>query len=85
MRRIAAALTVMTALASPAYATQCPALWQQVNDKMRSVHLSAEDQARLDALRQQADTFHHAGKHSEAEAALNQALGLFEPLSQPFG
>ena len=69
----------LVAFASPALASQCPALWQQINDKMVGVHLSEADQAKMAELRKQGDELHHAGKHAESEAALNEALALLAP------
>ena len=77
MRRILFGAAVSFVLAGPALATQCPALWQQVNVKMKGAQLSETDHAKLTELRQQADTLHHSGKHAESEAALHQALALF--------
>lgn len=75
MRR-AVLSAVMIFLASPAMASQCPSLWQQINDKMQGARLSDEDKAKLAEFRQQGETLHHAGKHEESEASLNQALAL---------
>lgn len=58
----------------PALATECPDLWQQINDKMQEAHLSEADQATLDDLRRQGDDFHHAGDHAKSIEALKQAL-----------
>jgi hypothetical protein len=77
MRRTLLSAPVVFVLASPALANQCPALWQQVNVKMHGAQLSEADHAKLTELRQQADTLHHAGKHADAETALNAALALF--------
>lgn len=65
-------------ITGPALATQCPALWQQINEKMQVSHLSDADKAKLTEFRQQGDTMHHAGQHAESMAALSQALALLE-------
>ena len=67
---------ILACLASPALASQCPSLWQQLNEKMAGAHAANVDQARLDELRRQGEEYHHAGKHAESEATLKQALAL---------
>lgn len=64
--------------AGSAFATECPAIWQQINEKMKAAHLSAPDQAKLAELRKQSEDFHHAGDHGKSVAALKQALTLFD-------
>lgn len=45
---------------------------------MQGAHVSNVDKIKLEELRRQGETFHHDGKHAEAEAALEKALALFE-------
>lgn len=61
-------------IVSTAAATECPELWQQINDRMHNVNLPEADQATLDDLRRQGDESHHAGDHAKAIEALKQAL-----------
>lgn len=75
-RMVSSAFAVLLFI-SPALASQCPALWQQINVKMQGAPLSEADLAKLTELRQQGEALHHSGKHAESEAALNQALALF--------
>lgn len=67
---------VAIALTSPAFATDCPDIWQQINEKMKTARLSAQDQAKLAELRKEGEDFHHAGNHVKSVAALKQALAL---------
>jgi hypothetical protein len=67
----------LISLASPAVASQCPALWQQINEKMQSAHPSV-DQPKLMELRKQGEDFHHAGDHAKSEQALKEALALLD-------
>jgi hypothetical protein len=69
--------SLLLILPSQAWATQCPGLWQQVTTKMQGVHGATLDRAKLEELRKKAEESHHAGNHPEAEAALKQALALF--------
>jgi hypothetical protein len=72
---LAAAATVV--LTVPALASECPGLWQQINEKMKTTQLSATDQAKLAELRKQGEDFHHAGKHDKSAVTLKEALALF--------
>jgi hypothetical protein len=65
-------------VATPALATECPEIWQQINAKMKTVTLPAQDQAKLVDLRKQGEDFHHAGNHSKAVAMFKQALALYD-------
>ena len=78
MRYRIALAALLLGFASPASASQCPSLWQQISEKMKGAHtaLSAEDQVKLTELRKQAEDFHHAGDHAKSTAALNKALAL---------
>ena len=75
MRTILSA-TVMLCLAGPALASECPSLWQQINAKMQTAHLSEADKAKLMELRKNGEDFHHAGSHVDSAAALKEALAL---------
>ena len=77
MRRTLLSAAAIFVFASPALANQCTALWQQINVKMQETNLPAAEQTKLSELRTQGEQLHHSGKHVEAEAALNQALALF--------
>lgn len=69
---------VLVCFAGPALASQCPSLWQQINDKMEGTHAPKVDSAKLEELRQKGEAFHHAGKHAASIAALKQALALLK-------
>lgn len=69
--------SLLLILPSQAWASQCPSLWQQVTAKMQGGHGSTLDKTKLEELRKKAEESHHAGNHAEAEAALKQALALF--------
>lgn len=71
-------VAVSLSFASPAFASECPALWQQITERMNGAHvqLSEADRTKLDELRRQGEEFHHMGDHPKAIAALSQALAL---------
>lgn len=75
MRRIVLSV-ILIGLAGPALASECPAIWKQINEKMHAVQLSAANQARLSELRKQGEDFHHAGDHARSIDILKQALAL---------
>lgn len=77
MRTIFAA-ALLVAFASPAFASQCPALWAQVDAKMATADLSADDKAKVAELRKRGEEEHKAGSHAASEATLNEALALLE-------
>ncbi len=75
MRTVLSA-TFVFCLAGPALASECPALWQQINAKMQTAHLSEADKAKLMEFRKNGEDLHHAGSHAESVAALKEALAL---------
>lgn len=77
MRRIFLS-AVLLSLASPVLASQCPSLWQQINEKMKTAHPSDTDQVRFAELRTLGEDLHHAGDHAGSEAALHKALALLD-------
>ncbi len=75
--RLFSALLVVLALASPAVASQCPSLVQKIDDAVAAgTSLSAEDLAKVQALRDEGEALHGAGSHADSVAKLQEALGL---------
>ncbi len=66
------------ALAGPAFASQCPTLWKQVDEKLQTAQLSEADKEKVTELRQRGEELHEAGDHAGSESALNEALALLE-------
>ena len=64
----------LSMVSTAATATECPELWQQINDRMHNANLSEADQATLNDLRRQGEESHHAGDHAKAIEALKEAL-----------
>lgn len=75
MRRIALSV-ILLSLASPALASECPAIWKQINDRVHASQLSEANQAKFAELRKQGEDFHHTGDHTKSIEALKQALAL---------
>ena len=77
MKAMFAAL-ILFALATPAAAGQCPALWKQVDAKLQTAQLSEADRSKVAALRKEGQELHGSGDHAGSAAALNEALALLE-------
>ncbi len=73
LRKLLIAFT-FAAFATPALASQCPMLMQQVDSALQTAQLSDADKAKVAELRLQGERLHASGQHADSEAALNQAL-----------
>jgi hypothetical protein len=69
---IAFSAVVMLAVASPAFAFQCPKLVKQIQDISGNRFDAAAAQARVDAPK--AAKLHAEGKHAESEKAAKETL-----------
>jgi hypothetical protein len=69
---IALSALVMLAVASPAFAFQCPKLIKQINDNAGNRFDAAAAQGRLDAA--DAAKLHAEGKHAESEKLAKDSL-----------
>ena len=77
MKTMFAAL-ILLALATPAAAGQCPALWKQLDAKLQTAQLSEADRSKVAALRNKGEELHRSGDHAGSAAALNEALAMLE-------
>ena len=75
MRRLLIAASVLT-FSAPAMAGQCPALWQQIDQKVQSAQLTEAQKAEVAEHRKRGEELHGTGHHAESEAALNAALAI---------
>ena len=71
-------LVVGLSFAGPAFASECPTLWQQINESLSGAHahMSETDRTKVAELRRRGEELHHAGDHPAAIAALKEALTL---------
>ena len=69
---IALSALVMLAIASPAFAFQCPKLVKQINDTVSNRFDAAAVQGKLDAA--EAAKLHAEGKHAESEKLAKDTL-----------
>ena len=73
MKKLIAFSAVVTlALASPAFAFQCPKLVKQINDTVSNRFDAAASQAKLDS--EKAAKLHAEGKHAESEKLAKDTL-----------
>lgn len=67
------ALAFALAVASPAFAFQCPADMAAIDAALQTAQLSDTDRARVEELRAQGEELHGAGQHQESVDALAEA------------
>lgn len=76
MKKVLIVAATVFAMATPAFASQCPMLVQQIDEKLATAELSDEDKAKVMELRNSGEAAHSAGDHAKAETDLNAALAL---------
>ena len=64
------------ALATPAFANQCPALMNKIDAAMKTAQLDDAKKAQVMALYNKGKAEHEAGDHAASEADLNEALKI---------
>lgn len=78
MNKLIAALVLSMAVASPAFANECPTHVQAIDAALAANpnSASAEDLAKAKELRDQGEAQHAAGQHAESMATLAEAEKL---------
>ena len=77
--RMTAAGAVLVALATPAYAYQCPLLVAKIDKSLAAAaNLSAAQPEEIKQLRNDGEAKHKVGAHGDAIKSLNKALALLE-------
>jgi hypothetical protein len=69
-------LASFLALATPAFASQCPALMNKIDAAMKTAQLDDAKKAEVMDLYNQGKAAHEAGDHATSEASLNKALKI---------
>ena len=64
------------ALASPAFASQCPTLMNKIDETMKTAQLDDAKKAQVMDLYNKGKAEHEAGDHAASEAHLNEALKI---------
>ena len=74
MKTLGIAIAVLTLLAAPAMANQCPLLIKQINDAVDN-RMASDDTAGSTArkLAKEAEALHNEGKHAEAVQKAEEA------------
>jgi hypothetical protein len=64
------------ALASPAFASQCPTLMNKIDEAMKTAQLDDAKKAQVMDLYNKGKGAHDSGDHAASEASLNEALKI---------
>lgn len=78
MKSLLAAAAILSALAIPAFAAECPTLIQKAEENLK---MSTQDDAAKQKITDhitQAKAEHETGKHAESVATANDALSLIK-------
>jgi hypothetical protein len=75
MKRIALTLASL-ALASAAWAHNCPNEMKAIDAALPKAKLDSKQAAEVKKLRAEGEQLHKAGKHNESKAALGKAKGI---------
>jgi hypothetical protein len=71
-----AVTVILAAFASLAWANNCPNEVKAIDAALPKAKLDAKQQAEVKKLRDEGESLHKAGKHSESMATLNKAKGI---------
>jgi len=76
MKKFVIAAALIAALATPAFAKQCPKLMQKIDEAMATAQIDEATKTTVMALYEKGKAEHAAGDHAASEADLNEALKL---------
>ena len=76
MKKLILAAAITMALASPAFAHQCPALMGKIDDAMKTATVDEATKTKIMELYAKGKTEHEAGDHDASVTDLNAALAL---------
>ncbi|WP_150910366.1 hypothetical protein [Marinobacter halotolerans] len=65
-------------LAGTALAGQCPSMVSEIDEQLKVTELDSEAMATIKKLRDQGESLHKQGKHSESVKVLKQAMDEIE-------
>lgn len=69
-------LASFLAMATPAFANQCPTLMNKIDAAMKTAQLDDAKKAQVTDLYTKGKAAHDAGDHAASEASLNEALKI---------
>ena len=73
---LAAVVAIAMGWAMSAYASECPRLIKQIDEKAAMASLSDSDSQKVQKLKRDGAYHHKKGEHAKAVSTLNKALGL---------
>ncbi len=77
LKRTVMAAALLTLVATPVFAGQCPRLMRQIDAALAyDPEVAAKVLTRVRELRDQGETLHTSGTHGQSIAVLNEAKGL---------
>jgi hypothetical protein len=76
MKKLIVTAAMLGVLAGPAFANQCPALMQKIDDAMATATVDDATKTQVMALYDSGKAAHEGGDHAKAEADLGEALKL---------
>ena len=71
-----AVVVVALVFATSAFAKTCPKLWKQIDEKLTTVQLPADQVAKVKELRDKGEKLYKEAKHADSEKALREALAM---------
>lgn len=79
IKRVFAAALLATMVASPAFASQCPADMAKIDAALaENPSLSAEQLSEVKKLRAEGKALHDAGNHAESVKVLGEAMAILD-------
>lgn len=76
MKKFVLAAALAAALASPAFAGQCPAIMKKIDEAMATAQIDEATKTKVMALYDKGKAEHAAGEHAASVASLNEAMDL---------
>ncbi len=76
MIKLLMSAAIVTCLAGPALASQCPMDMSKIDAAMQTAQLSDADKAKVTELRAKGEELHKSGNHAESVETLGQAKAI---------
>lgn len=78
LKRILPVFAVAALLATPAFASQCPADMGKIDAAMKTAELSTADMAEVTKLRAEGEALHNSGDHAKSVETLAKAKAILK-------
>ncbi|MCV2870576.1 hypothetical protein OEW28_18340 [Defluviimonas sp. WL0002] len=76
MKKTLLTAAFLTAMAAPAFATQCPSLMAEIDEAMQTTTVDDATKAQVMELYEKGKAEHESGDHAASEATLAEAKAL---------